>query len=374
MSETERSTQPSSVLDDDTRKSVPDAEPLAAPLDILVVDDDEASRAILEIAVTSYGHRCRTACDGQEAWELYQAEPAQVILSDWNMPRMDGAELCRRVRGASGHSYTYFIFMTSFADREHFLRGMAVGADDYQTKPVDLDELSARLHSAERVLSVYRSLADSNRTLRHDSERATAEARVDPLTGLPNRLRLNEDLEDVRANMQRFGDAYCVALCDIDNFKQFNDRFGHPSGDIALRSVAETLRRHLREVDMIYRYGGEEFLLVFAKQGAESATAALDRVRKEVAAAEIRILSGEVHSLTISAGLTAIRAPADVQAAIERADAALYRAKACGKNQVVSGQTHIRAEDPRALADIALGLAHVRLTLFRRGLRPQSLP
>jgi sigma-B regulation protein RsbU (phosphoserine phosphatase) len=124
-------------------------------LKVLVAEDDPPSRVALQKAVRMLGHECRAAQDGLEAWRMHQAEPAQVILSDWRMPRMDGLELCRRTRAADANGrYTYFVFLTHFADQEHLLEGMDAGADDYHGKPIDLNELQVRLNAAARVLSL----------------------------------------------------------------------------------------------------------------------------------------------------------------------------------------------------------------------------
>ena len=132
-------------LRDDTT-SPPDGLPSDVPLRILVVDDDEDARRALVSGLRSIGYEGRSAADGLEAWEMLEREPADVILADWRMPRMDGIELCRRTR-ASGRGYTYFMFVTSYADREHLLAGLEAGADAYQTKPVDLDELVGDVHA-----------------------------------------------------------------------------------------------------------------------------------------------------------------------------------------------------------------------------------
>jgi DNA-binding response OmpR family regulator len=134
--------------------------PFGGPLRVIVAEGENASREALQKAIRMLGHECRSAKDGAEAWALHQEKHADVILSDWRMPRLDGLELCRRTRAAETNgSYTYFIFLTGFDDREHLLEGMAAGADDYHGKPVDLDELQARLASAARVLSLHAKLA-----------------------------------------------------------------------------------------------------------------------------------------------------------------------------------------------------------------------
>ncbi len=124
-------------------------------LKVLIAEDDKLSREALQKAVRMLGHECRAAQDGVEAWGMHRDDPAQVILSDLRMPRMDGLELCRRTRATDQDGrYTYFIILTHFNDQEHFLQGMDAGADGYQGKPIDLNELQLQLNTAARVLSL----------------------------------------------------------------------------------------------------------------------------------------------------------------------------------------------------------------------------
>jgi diguanylate cyclase (GGDEF)-like protein len=304
------------------------------PLKVLVVEDDEGTRRACEEAVRSLGHDCRSARDGLEAWEMHQAVRADVILSDWNMPRMDGIELCRRTRAAETcDTYTYFILMSAAGDKEHFLRGMAAGADDYHAKPIDIEELQARLTSASRVIGLNRRLAEKNARLRRDSQTSFRVARVDALTGVFNRLRLNEDLDVLWSRAQRYGQRFSIAMCDLDEFKKLNDRFGHLAGDEVLRRVAEAIRSELRQGDDLYRYGGEEFVVVLPQQTLAEAKRAMDRVRRAV-----EELAGSLgsHAVTISIGIAEIDLSRDATAArwLERADRVLYRAKARGRNRV----------------------------------------
>jgi two-component system cell cycle response regulator len=307
---------------------------VSSNLKMLVVDDDRAALHSLECAINSFGHTCRTATDGLEAWRLHEADRADVILSDWDMPGMDGIELCKRTRVGADEAYTYFILMTAFSDKAHFLRGMEAGADDYQTKPIDLDELHARLMSAERVVSVYRRLADKNASLRRDSQAAIRLARVDPLTGVANRLHLRKDLEAQLARSHYDGVRCSIALCDVDYFKNYNDHFGHLAGDALLRNVAQTIRAQLRRGDALYRYGGDEFLMILSEQSVSDSSRAAERARGAVEKLGIRTTAGQ-GTVTISIGVAQLL-PADkvIDPWIERADAALYRAKAGGRNRV----------------------------------------
>jgi diguanylate cyclase (GGDEF)-like protein len=313
--------------------------PLAyGPLKVLVVEDEPALRQALARAVRALGHECRTANDGAEGFAMHQAERADVILSDWKMPNLDGVELCKRTREADGDSsYTYFILMTAIGDREHFLAGMNAGADDYHVKPVDPDELAARLVSAGRVLSLYRRLADTNSSLRRDSQTSFTLARTDMLTGLSNRRRMDEDLEVVLSSATRYGRRFALAICDIDWFKAFNDECGHVAGDDVLRKVADAMKTSLRQSDGLYRYGGEEFLVLLPEQSLADATLAMERLRANVESLGIPAATSHGGVVTMSIGVAEL-ASADTTANgwIRRADSALYRAKTKGRNRVVS--------------------------------------
>jgi len=125
---------------------------------ILLADDAAASRYLLQRAVEALGHQCEVAEDGLEAWERFQSSPSEVVISDWMMPGIDGDELCRRIRQDPAAPYTYFIMLTSLEDKQHVLKGMEAGADDYLTKPLDPHDLKMRLIAASRVTMLHRRL------------------------------------------------------------------------------------------------------------------------------------------------------------------------------------------------------------------------
>jgi DNA-binding response OmpR family regulator len=153
---------------------------------VLIAEDDAVSRRILQRAVERFGHDCHATVDGAEAWQSYLDAQYDVVITDWVMPHVDGVELCELIRDYPGPSYTYVILLSVLSDRGHFLKGMQAGADDYLTKPLDTEELQARLAAAERVTSLHRRLAGQNarlETLLHEQEQLsstlaeTAEAR-----------------------------------------------------------------------------------------------------------------------------------------------------------------------------------------------------
>ncbi len=304
------------------------------PLEVLVVDDDADSLEVVAEAVRKLGHSCRSATDGYRALEMISNRHVDVVISDWTMPGMSGAELCRRTRALSEEApYTYFVLLTAYADREHLLGGMAAGADDYQTKPVDLDELEARLMSASRVVALHRKLELRTAVLRRDSQRFYLASRTDALTGVGNRLALDEELATAHDRATRYGHRFCLAIADVDDFKDVNDRFGHLHGDDVLRRLAETISTGIRASDRVFRYGGEEFVIVLPQQSLTEACAAMDRLRLQMAGLKHPNDEGVV---TMSFGVAELSGQ-KVDEWLARADAALYSAKRAGRNRVVAG-------------------------------------
>ena len=309
----------------------------SSPLAVIVVDDDRDSRDLIAIAVHSFGYNCRVAIDGNDAMRLLAESPADVVISDWDMPGMSGAELCQRVRSVGDDApYTYFIIMTAFDDREHLLGGMAAGADDYQCKPLRFAELEARLLSAGRVVDLHRRLAARTAELRDDNTRNYLASRTDALTGVGNRMRLDEEVATVLSRANRYGHTCSLAICDLDLFKSFNDHFGHVAGDMALRSVAQGMRSNMRSADAVFRYGGEEFVILLIEQPLADAERAMERLRGEIE--RLAIPSANGGPLTISVGVAEIDTANDRTAEqwIARADQALYEAKSRGRNRVMS--------------------------------------
>ena len=304
---------------------------------ILIAEDDAASRLILEAALAGLGHEVIAATDGEQAWQLFQSEKVEAIISDREMPRLNGLDLCRRIRESDGGKYIYFIFLTSVHDKDGAAEAIRAGADDYLMKPLNRHELEARLLVASRITKLYRELANQQVELERLNSQLFLQARTDGLTQVGNRLKMREDLNVLFARVAEQGDSFCALMCDVDHFKLYNYEYGHLQGDEVLKKVARTLVQGCRPNDEIYRYGGEEFLLVMPEQSVEAACAVAERHRARIEQLAIPNIASPGSIVTISVGVAAMTTTqSSIKEWLEDADGALYRAKQLGRNRVVS--------------------------------------
>lgn len=305
---------------------------------ILIAEDDAASRLILRRSIQKLGYECEEAENGDQAWELFLAMRPNLIISDWMMPGRDGVQLCEAVRSHPNDQYTYFIILTALADKAHTVQALEAGADDYLVKPLDRDELQARLIVARRVTELHGQLTEQKRELERLNTQLYEDGRRDPLTKIGNRLRMQEDLEGLSARALRYDHQFCLALCDVDFFKKYNDTCGHAAGDDTLKAVARTLARFARSGDMVYRFGGEEFLVVLPSTSLEGASVGMDRRRRAVEQLGIphpgRVVAPTVVTMSVGVAAFDPKDPSPIEAALKRADQALYFAKTSGRNRV----------------------------------------
>ena len=243
-----------------------------------------------------------------EAWHAFEQAPTDVLITDWMMPGLAGPELCRRVRQRSDDGYTYVILATSLERHEHVLEGMEAGADDYLTKPIEPFDLQTRLIAAQRVTELHKQVAQFHSELARLNIELGEQARTDPLTRLGNRMRLHEDLSSHQPRAVRTDSWYCLAICDLDSFKHYNDTFGHLAGDGALRRVADVLANASRDTDSVYRYGGEEFVVLLRDTAPDRRLIAMERLRQAVEGLAIpHEHSARFRVVTISSGVARAR-------------------------------------------------------------------
>ena len=238
---------------------------------VLIVEDDPMSALVLRRALENMGHTPVAASDGLEAWELIQHEDIRLVISDWMMPRMDGLELCRRIRARRDHIYTYVVVVTAKRQRKDRVEALQAGADDLLSKPFDQGELLARTQVAQRILMMQEELQARSRQLEvmrdelaFQNQRLAEMAVCDSLTGLKNRRHFHEALDTSFSFTMRQRLPLSIVMLDVDQFKSYNDTFGHPAGDAVLSELAAMLLRNSREHDLVARYGGEEFVILLA--------------------------------------------------------------------------------------------------------------
>ena len=304
---------------------------------VLIADDESTSRLVLKAMVGRLGHESVLAEDGDRAWEILASSEVDVLLTDWMMPGIDGPELCRRARYERDGRYVYVVLITALDCPEQVLEGMAAGADDYLVKPVDGLVLQTRLMAAERVTVLHRQVAHFQAQLERANEVLLGQSLTDPLTGLGNRRRIDQDLGRVHERSLRSGRPYGIAMFDVDHFKLYNDHYGHLAGDDVLRRVAQEIERATRAGEMAYRFGGEEFLLV-AEGDEADVSAAAERVRRAVVDAGLPHAGRPTQPsfVTVSAGVSAWEPAtrATMEEVIADADQALFEAKSAGRNRV----------------------------------------
>jgi two-component system cell cycle response regulator len=296
---------------------------------ILIADDSIVSRHLLEATLRKWGYDVMVACDGAEALELLQREDAPgLIILDWMMPGMTGVEVCRRIRQRDSEPYTYILLLTSKSQKEDLIEGMDAGADDYITKPFDQNELQVRLRAGIRLVDLQSQLLKAREDLRDQATR-------DSLTRLWNRSSVLGELDRELARAEREARPLGVVIVDLDHFKQINDTYGHLAGDAVLREAARRMQNGIRQYDCIGRYGGEEFLILFPCCGHAESFSLADRLRKQLAQAEMSVNDTSLR-VTASFGVTTAM-PSErwtQEGLIRRADEALYIAKKSGRNRV----------------------------------------
>ena len=298
---------------------------------ILVVDDEREDRRLLEKTLARLGHEIVLADGGEAAWKHIQEEHLRFVITDRDMPGVDGVQLIQKIRSSQLAGYVYVILVTSNDRNEEIVAGLYSGADDYLTKPFHQPELEARVAIGQRVLTLEDSLVRAKSQL----ERL---AMVDSLTGLMNRRAIYKFTRGELERARRVVDPISVVFLDIDNFKEVNDKYGHLIGDEALKLVAQIIRQRSRTYDGIGRWAGDEFLIVLPGTRPQDAEKAAQRIIDGVAVTELVLLDDQIINISASAGVAAIQkmtnSPTLLDDVIQAAEEALQRAKGEGGNQV----------------------------------------
>jgi two-component system cell cycle response regulator len=287
------------------------------PYTILSVDDDTEMAGLLHEVVSQLGHTSVTAVDGVDALEKLAEGQFDVVITDISMPKMNGIELTKRIK--TDLEDVDVVVVTGYQDEYKYTDVIEIGASDFISKPFNINELEAKINRIIR-----------ERELRAELKRLSIR---DGLTGLYNRRYFDENLksEAIRAFRQHYG--LFLLLVDVDNFKDYNDQFGHQKGDDLLKELARLMMLYSRDnVDSVYRYGGDEFAVIIPHAEPQQAMMVAKRLRSKFNASNLGPASLSMGMARLEGKLKSLEQ--DLENLLRTADQHLYMAKNNGGDQI----------------------------------------
>jgi diguanylate cyclase (GGDEF)-like protein len=314
---------------------------------ILIIDDELTTRLILKKNLEDEQYQVQVANNGQEGIFIAENFYPDLIICDWMMPLLNGLEVCQKIKTDPHLDGTFFILLTGREEVSDRVTGLDSGADEFLCKPIDINELKARVRAGLRISRLNRQLKATNeqlnlvnKQLQVRNELLQSLSMTDAMTGLLNRRALDQSLPHLLAQVGK-RDGYqihyryiCVFMMDVDYFKQVNDNYSHKIGDYVLKILAQRLQANVRPNSSLYRYGGEEIVCVTQGIHPKNILDYGESLRKAIADHPFKVSADLQLSITISIG-GAIASdghsftPHDL---LHQADLALYQAKHSGRN------------------------------------------
>lgn len=293
--------------------------------DILIVDDEPVVAAIVRKHLKDAGfEKISMLHEGTELLDRMTEQRPDVVLLDIHLGAVNGLELLDQIRRTERFEHTPVLMVTQADDDATRLTALNLGANDFLTKPVSVGELVARVRNTLSA-KVYRDrVLDYSMQLKSDVLR-------DALTGIANRRAFDYELKRRMSEWRRQKTPLGLLMIDIDHFKSLNDRFGHTTGDAALRHVAGLLQSSLRDMDLVARYGGEEFAVILPATDAQGCIDAVQQLQNDFASNLLESVGQELP-VTVSVGVAVVTNADDAELLLRRADTALYAAKQNGRN------------------------------------------
>ncbi|MDX2128633.1 MAG: diguanylate cyclase [Chloroherpetonaceae bacterium] len=291
---------------------------------ILLVDDDQFAISLFKKFLEKESFEVVTAFSSKDALDILAIEEIDVVITDWMMPEMDGYELTKAIREQQANRYVFIIMISARGGKWRYIEAMESGVDDFISKPLDGDEVLAKLRTAKRMLAYQSVLYERSIT--------------DKLTGLSNRSKFYEFFQKEWRRLARNASPLSLLMIDVDHFKKYNDTYGHLAGDKALQEVSSVLKHASQRVtDLAARLGGEEFAIIYSNTDLNTAHRYAESIRTAVS--NLRIRNEGVspdHYLSVSIGIFSLSVtPSEsMDTFIEFADKALYQAKSRGRNQI----------------------------------------
>lgn len=288
---------------------------------ILIVDDSMVFRKQLQNMLENMFYKVIAVAHGEEAIGILQTnQNISLVLTDYNMPVMNGLELTAEIRKTYSKNDLSIIAISSSLDDDTTALFLKNGANDYIKKPFSKEEFSCRINNSIEALENIHAI--------------TNHASRDFLTGLYNRRYFFTDMQSYFEKAIKENEHFAIAMIDIDNFKKINDTYGHESGDKAINSVANILRANTSQNDIVSRFGSEEFCVALKNVSSDKALEIFEKLREKVQNSLLTSTRGEEIRFTISIGV-AINYEDTLEDSINQADMLLYEAKQNGRNRVV---------------------------------------
>jgi diguanylate cyclase (GGDEF)-like protein len=302
---------------------------------ILLVDDDVVVRAKVSESLQQDGFAVILAKNGNDGIQAYQEHRPDLVLVDAVMPLLDGFEFCEKLKDL-GERFTPILMITSLDDNDSVDKAFAAGATDYITKPINLSILRQRVRNLIQQSQLIKSQLSE---LQQANQNLQLLANLDSLTKLANRRGFDQYIQQEWERMKRIRAPLSLIMCDVDYFKNYNDKYLHPTGDKCLIKVAMAMRNTVRRSgDLVARYGGEEFAVILPNTDAMGAVYVAENIRSAVKDLHIPHEASAVSPyVSMSLGVSTIipTHETEPQNLIDAADRALYQAKAQGRDRVV---------------------------------------
>jgi len=301
---------------------------------ILLIEDNKVQAKAGKKDMEDLGHKVTLAMDGKSALKALSSNTYDLVLLDLVLPDMHGNQICQWLKQSEETRRLPIIMLTSHSSVKDLVTGLESGADDYLKKPYNKSELNARIRACLRTKALQDELAGKNMELEkllHEVERL---AITDHLTGLFNRRHFNTMLQREYNLAQRYKRPLACLMADIDHFKSINDSWGHHIGDSVLKEISDTLKKNLRNVDIVARWGGEEFVVLLPQTDIDASMDAAERLLESIASYKFNGLIDITVTLSIGISFVPDTSISSAEAMVKAADSALYMAKNNGRNRI----------------------------------------
>lgn len=316
---------------------------------VLIVDDNKQNLQYLSAMCENCGYDVAIATDGNQVMEFVKNDTPDIILLDIIMPIMDGIKICKNLKRNKLTKSIPIIFITAKNDSQDIIDGFEAGGVDYVTKPFNSHELISRIKTHIDLKLSRDELKEKNIQLTKKNEEIikmytklklmmeTVEQMsiTDYLTNLYNRRYIIDRITKEIARFKRLKKDFCLIVCDVDNFKFINDTYGHDHGDKVLQSIAFVLNDSIREVDMVARWGGEEFMLLLPETSIDGANILAERLRLSIQSNKV-VVNDTTLSVTITLGICSYNGRDQMDEFVCKADTAMYQGKKSGRNCVIT--------------------------------------